>query len=109
MRRTSSTSIALTGDVGPCRADAASMFRHVAAAVRDCDLGFCQLEPVLTRRGEAVPQARLPVRAPPESASAIRDAGFTHVSCAGNHCMDFGSTGLRDTVDALSAAGLRAV
>jgi len=47
------------------------------------------------------------MRAPPESACAFRDAGFHVVSCAGNHCMDFGAVGLRDTVAALRAADLR--
>jgi hypothetical protein len=110
MRRTSSAPvIALTGDVGTCRADAASMFRYVSPTLRDCAIGFCQLEPVLTRRGDAVPQSRLAMRAPPESAVAIRDAGFHVVSCAGNHCMDYGVVGLRDTLDALTVAGLNAV
>jgi hypothetical protein len=107
MHRTTSAVIALTGDVGTCHGNAASMFQHVQTTLHACDIGFCQLEPVLTRRGEAVPQARLPMRAPPESALAIRGAGFTVVSCAGNHCMDFGATGLRDTLDALTAAGVR--
>lgn len=109
MRRTSSATIALAGDVGTRRADAASMFSHVTPVVRECDIGLCQLEPVLTSRGECVPQARLAMRAPPESAVAIRDAGFTVVSCAGNHCMDYGATGLRDTIDVLAAAGLNPV
>jgi hypothetical protein len=110
MRRTSSAPvIALTGDVGTCRADAASMFRYVSPTLRECAIGFCQLEPVLTRRGDAVPQSRLAMRAPPESAVAIRDAGFHVVSCAGNHCMDYGVVGLRDTLDALTAAGLNAL
>src|SRR5688572_2051453 len=109
MRRTSfAPVVALTGDVGTCRADAASMFRFVSPTLRECAIGFCQLEPVLTRRGEAVPQSRLAMRAPPESAVAIRDAGFQVVSCAGNHCMDYGVVGLRDTIDALGTAGLHA-
>jgi len=85
------------------------MFAGVRSVLRNCDVGFCQLEPVLTERGEPLPQARLAMRAPPQSAFALRDAGFHVVSCAGNHCMDFGAVGLRDTLDALQSAGLHAI
>jgi len=102
-------SLALVGDVGPCRADAVSMFRHIGATLTQCDVAFCQLEPVLTRRGEPMPQARLAMRSPPETAAAMRAAGFQVVSFASNHCLDYGITGLTDTIDALKVAGLSVV
>ncbi|HTE40252.1 MAG TPA: CapA family protein [Steroidobacteraceae bacterium] len=102
-------SLALAGDVGPCRADVSSMFRYVGATVRQSDVAFCQLEPVLTRRGEAMPQARLAMRSAPETAGAIRRAGFHVVSFASNHCLDYGQTGLLDTIEALSLADLKVV
>jgi poly-gamma-glutamate capsule biosynthesis protein CapA/YwtB (metallophosphatase superfamily) len=106
MRR---VSLALTGDVGPCRDDPRSAFQYVRSTLRQSDLAFCQLEPVLTRRGEPMPQARLAMRSPPETAAAIRDAGFDIVSFASNHCLDYGEIGLLDSIDALTAADLRVV
>jgi poly-gamma-glutamate synthesis protein (capsule biosynthesis protein) len=102
-------SLALAGDVGPCRANAASMFDHVRPLLQTADIGFCQLEPVLTRRGEPMPQARLAMRTAPESAVAMKDAGFHVVSFASNHCLDYGQVGLTDTVEALTGAGLQIV
>jgi poly-gamma-glutamate capsule biosynthesis protein CapA/YwtB (metallophosphatase superfamily) len=45
----------------------------------------------------------------PASAEAFRRAGFSIVSFAGNHCMDWGPDALRDTVDALRGSGLQVV
>ncbi len=43
---------------------------------------------------------------PSTSASVITDAGFTHLSLANNHSLDFGDTGYEETVSYLSEAGL---
>lgn len=40
------------------------------------------------------------------STAALVDAGFTTVSLANNHAMDHGIPGIRDTIEALDAAGL---
>ncbi len=97
------------GDVGPSRAEPDSIFRHVAPALKTGDLAFCQLEPVLTRRGTPLPQARLAMRADPDGARAIRAAGFDVVSFASNHCMDWGQDGFFDTLDALAGQGLAVI
>ncbi len=97
------------GDVGPQRADPHSMFKHVAPMLHKADLAFCQLEPVLSRRGTPLPQARLAMRADPESANAIRQAGFHIVSFASNHCMDWGQEAFCDTLDTLSGQGLAVI
>jgi poly-gamma-glutamate synthesis protein (capsule biosynthesis protein) len=46
------------------------------------------------------------MRTPPETAHALRDAGFDVMSFAGNHCMDWGAQGLEDTLEAASEAGV---
>jgi Bacterial capsule synthesis protein PGA_cap len=110
MSRDSEVHFYAVGDVGPCRPDPDSMFQHVRAELQRADLAFCQLEPVLTTRGEPMPQARLAMRsAPLETARAIRNAGFHVVSFASNHCMDWGRIGLFDTLDALRANQLQPV
>ena len=88
------------GDVGPNRDDPDSMFRKVASVLKEGDICFCQLELNLSSRGTPLPQARLPMRADPASARAIRNAGFHVVSFASNHCMDWGRDAFFDTIDA---------
>ena len=97
------------GDVGPNRPDPRSMFRHVSGLLKQGDVGFCQLETSLSTRGTPLPQARLPMRARPDAAGALRDCGFQVVSLAGNHCMDFGREAFFDTIEAIRANGMEPV
>jgi poly-gamma-glutamate capsule biosynthesis protein CapA/YwtB (metallophosphatase superfamily) len=97
------------GDIAPSRPDPASLFTKVCGELRRSDVAFCQLEINLTKRGTRLPQARHTDRTSAEAARAIREAGFHVVSFAGNHCMDWGSDGLLDTIEALRAAELSVV
>ncbi|NLK71403.1 MAG: CapA family protein [Clostridiales bacterium] len=97
------------GDVGPCRDNLDSIFDHVRHVIKEGDISFCQLEPVLTDRGTPLPQARLTCSSSPEAAQALKNAGFNVVSFATNHCMDWGREGFYDTLDALKSAGLNQV
>jgi poly-gamma-glutamate synthesis protein (capsule biosynthesis protein) len=78
------------GDVIPDREDPGSIFEHVTDILSRGDIAFCQLDAVLSERGTPLPQARLPCRVNPQTARAIKDAGFDVVSFASNHCMDWG-------------------
>jgi poly-gamma-glutamate capsule biosynthesis protein CapA/YwtB (metallophosphatase superfamily) len=97
------------GDICPSRPDPGSLFTEVTPELQRADIAFCQLEINLTKRGTRLPQARHTDRTSPETAHAIRGAGFNVVSFAGNHCMDWGQEGFFDTIDALKAAGLAVV
>jgi poly-gamma-glutamate capsule biosynthesis protein CapA/YwtB (metallophosphatase superfamily) len=101
--RNKEITIYAVGDVGPNRQDPQSMFQHVSGILKPGDIGFCQLETNLSIRGTPLPQARLPMRAHPNSALALRDFGFQVVSFAGNHCMDFGQEAFFDTIHAIKA------
>jgi hypothetical protein len=101
--------IYLVGDVGPNRENPDSMFAQVAAMLKGGDVGFCQLEENLSIRGTPLPQARLPMRADPSGARAIRNAGFHVVSFAGNHCMDWGSEAFQDTRENLAKENLAVI
>jgi len=94
------------GDVAPDREDPRECFSLASEVLRQADIGFCQLECNLTTRGSRLPQARHTHRGPVASASAIKDAGIDVVSFAGNHCMDWGTEGLTDTIECLEAAEL---
>lgn len=93
------------GDVGPRRADAASIFARTRE-LGQCDVLFGQMELVLTDHASPAPNARLAMRSPPETAPALKLAGFQAMSVAGNHAMDFGAAGLLDTVRVLRASGI---
>ena len=98
--------IYVVGDVGPCRRVPSTIFDQVRSTLTAGDLGICQLEPALSKRGRAMPQARLAMRTDPAAAVAIRGAGFHAVSFASNHCMDWGNEAFFDTIEALRAADL---
>jgi poly-gamma-glutamate synthesis protein (capsule biosynthesis protein) len=97
------------GDVAPSRAEPDTLFANVSSQLREADIAFCQLEINITERGERLPQVRHTDRTHPGAAHALKNAGFSVVSCAGNHCMDWGRDGLFDTLDALKAAKLDVV
>jgi poly-gamma-glutamate synthesis protein (capsule biosynthesis protein) len=42
----------------------------------------------------------------PADARVIADCGFTHIGLSNNHTLDYGVAGMRDTVDAVRAAGM---
>lgn len=97
------------GDVAPDRPDPSQCFELAAPTLRGGDIVFCQLECNLTERGSRLPQARHTHRSTAAAAVAMKDAGFSVVSFAGNHCMDWGKEGFFDTIDNLKAAGLGVV
>jgi poly-gamma-glutamate capsule biosynthesis protein CapA/YwtB (metallophosphatase superfamily) len=85
------------------------LFDHVRDQLRQADVAFMQLELPITTRGARLPQVRHTDRAPLSSAAAFRNAGFHVVSCAGNHCMDWGANAMFDTMQALKDNGLAVV
>ena len=97
------------GDVGPSRPDPDTLFDLARARLGEADIAFMQLELPISTRGTRLPQVRHTDRAPAGSAEAFRRAGFNVVSCAGNHCMDFGPDALFDTIAALKDSGLEVV
>lgn len=98
--------ILAVGDVGAKRADLASMFAHVAPTLRQAPVVFGQLETVVSDRGAIVPNARLAMRSPPALAPELARGGFTMMSFAGNHCLDWGYDAFADTIDHATRAGL---
>src|SRR5580658_7798892 len=97
------------GDVAPDRENPDECFDLVRGELADAGLVFCQLETVLTDAGTRLPQARHAVRGKPRIAHALKNANFGVVSLAGNHCMDWGSEALLETIDHLQQQGLSPV
>ena len=97
------------GDVAPNRDNPHTMFQYVKDFLKQGDMVFCQLEANLSLRGTPLPQARLPMRAHPDNATAIKEAGFHVVSFAGNHCLDWGQDALFDTIDVIKEQGMHII
>jgi poly-gamma-glutamate synthesis protein (capsule biosynthesis protein) len=94
------------GDVGVKRADCATMFTAVGAELKQADLCFAQLETTISERGSKAPNAKLAMRAPPSMVVAVRNAGISVMSFAGNHCLDYGYEAFDDTLRHAATAGI---
>jgi poly-gamma-glutamate capsule biosynthesis protein CapA/YwtB (metallophosphatase superfamily) len=101
--------ILATGDLAPDRPDPRTCFAATLDTLRSAEVVFGQLETTFAETGKRLPQARHAVLAQPECAGALADAGFGVISCAGNHCLDWGSEALLATIKNLNAAGIDVV
>jgi poly-gamma-glutamate capsule biosynthesis protein CapA/YwtB (metallophosphatase superfamily) len=98
-----------TGDLAPDRIDPDTLFVHTRALLNSADLVFGQLETTFAARGIRLPQARHAVLAQPGGAGALARAGFDVISCAGNHCLDWGPEALAESIAHLESAGISVV
>ena len=98
-----------TGDIAPDRPDADECFSETKDILQAADLTFGQLETSFAENGTRLPPARHAVLTAPEAAGAIGRAGFDIISCAGNHCLDWGPDALAQTIRNLSVSGVRVV
>jgi poly-gamma-glutamate capsule biosynthesis protein CapA/YwtB (metallophosphatase superfamily) len=101
--------ILATGDLAPDRPQVDTLFAATASQLSAADLVFGQLETTFAAAGVRLPQARHAVLAHPDGAAALARAGFDVISCAGNHCLDWGSAALKENIGHLRAAGLDVV
>ncbi|PWJ55205.1 poly-gamma-glutamate synthesis protein (capsule biosynthesis protein) [Quadrisphaera granulorum] len=69
------------------------------------DLAVVNLETAVTTGGTKV-EKQFAFRAPPAAMTALEDAGIDAVTIANNHGMDYGASGLEDTLAAGKEAGL---
>ncbi len=79
-------------------------FSGTAPELRKGDILVGNLEAPLTRRGTEFQGKKFRFRAPPEAAEALKRAGFSVLTLANNHAMDFGGEGVADTLTALDGA-----
>jgi len=83
--------------------DPASAFGPITAVLRSADFTAVNLETSITSRGTPQPKT-YHFRAPAAAFTALRDAGIDLVTMANNHVLDYGRTGLADTLAAARAA-----
>jgi poly-gamma-glutamate capsule biosynthesis protein CapA/YwtB (metallophosphatase superfamily) len=86
--------------------DYRQIFAGVKPAISGADLALCHLEvPLAPAAGpfKGYPE----FNAPPEVATALKDAGYDGCSTASNHTLDMGETGVARTLDTLDSAGIK--
>lgn len=71
------------------------------------DLRLINLETAITRSGDFAPKG-INYRMTPENAACLVAAGVDACSLANNHVLDFGPSGLRDTLETLQRLGVAA-
>ena len=81
----------------------ASAFGPVSRVLGSADLTAVNLESAVTTRGTPQPK-QFHFRTTGKAFTAIRDAGIDLVTMANNHVLDYGQTGLRDTLAAVRSA-----
>ena len=98
-----------TDDTGALFAagDVDALFSDVAPVFQPADRVIVNLECALTESEGAIRKCGPNLKGPTASAATLRKAGVTDCSLANNHMLDFGVTGMRDTIRALDAQGLR--
>lgn len=83
-------------------------FAALRGHLKQADIVFGNLECCLAISGKAVPK-KYNFRGRPENVKALKDAGFTVVSLANNHSLDFGKDALAETLTHVRNAGIVAV
>src|SRR6516225_8322210 len=91
------------GRVARLLSDPATTFGSITSVLKSADFTAVNLETPVTSRGQ--PQTKTyHFRATPAAFTALRDAGVDLVTVANNHILDYGQTGLADTLAAAKAA-----
>jgi poly-gamma-glutamate capsule biosynthesis protein CapA/YwtB (metallophosphatase superfamily) len=80
-------------------------FERVLHLLNDADITIANMEGTFTERGVRANKFYA-FRTPPRFAVGLAQAGIDVVSLGNNHTMDYGETGLRDTLAALDEAGI---
>jgi poly-gamma-glutamate synthesis protein (capsule biosynthesis protein) len=91
------------GRVARLLMDPATTFGPITSVLKSADFTAVNLETAVTSRGRPQPKT-YHFAATPGAFTALRDAGVDLVTMANNHILDYGQTGLTDTLAAANAA-----
>jgi len=109
--------ILLTGDFCPInrveelarKQDFGGVFHDFMDVFQGNDLNVVDLECPLTLSGSARRKTGPHQKAHPDGINLLKYAGIHLAAMANNHIMDYGSEGVRDTLELLGAGGIRAM
>ena len=88
------------------RGDLEALMGNVPAFIAGADFAVANLEGALTLRDTPIRKIGSLQKGTPADARVIAACGFTHIGLSNNHTLDYGVAGMRDTVDAVRAAGM---
>ena len=80
--------------------------RFVAEHLAAADVTVGNLESPLSNRGTPLPGKDVHFRGDPRGIEGLKASGFTFLSLANNHILDYGTEALVDTIDSLDSAGI---
>ncbi|TJZ54695.1 CapA family protein [Streptomyces piniterrae] len=86
--------------------DFRAMLAGVKPVVSGADLAICHVGAVYGKEGGPL-SGRPPFASPPQLAAALKHTGYDSCSTASDHALDDGTDGVRRTLGAMDAAGLR--
>lgn len=101
--------INVTGDFAPIfrveklidNEDYKHLFNDVMPQIKQADLSITNLELPLTTHDHFIEKTGQSLRGLPKSVKALKAGGFSLVTLANNHILDYGEQGLKDTIKAL--------
>jgi poly-gamma-glutamate capsule biosynthesis protein CapA/YwtB (metallophosphatase superfamily) len=101
--------LSAVGDIQVAHADPGTAFELVRGDLAGADVLFGNSEGAYSETSERCPTSWSWEVVHPRGVAALSAAGFDVMSLANNHVMDGGYSGLRDTIDHLSVAGIATV
>lgn len=82
----------------------------IRKVIKSADFSFVNFESPIVEDGyQPIPKCGPNLKCTPEAAEAVRYAGFTGVTMANNHILDYGGEGLRKSVECCKSQGLDVV
>lgn len=83
---------------------------ELRAVIKSADFSFVNFEsPVVDDGYRPIPKCGPNLRCTPEAVKAVKDAGFTGVTMANNHILNYGAEGLYKSVECCRKQGLEVV
>ena len=76
----------------------ASLFNDVLPLIAQADISITNLESPLLEKGTPIANSGPNLKSPVKSIEALKFAGFSMVTLANNHIMDYGYEGLASTI-----------
>ena len=86
--------------------DVQALFTDTQSLFDRADVSIANLECALTNHDGAITKKGPPLKGCPETAKTLAKLGLTYCGLANNHFFDYGPRGARDTIAALTEAGV---
>ena len=99
-------SVLIFGDICPrwgngkqfASKNAESVFHDILPLIHEADFVTCNLEAPATKESKTIPKTSMNLKCYPDDLQLLKDAGFSALSLANNHILDYGVHGLNDTL-----------